>query len=80
MEGVEQTGAAVIAGLENPFGRSAGAGMVLSPGILGMGMEQLWCGVRVTGAEEEEEGLTFSLGLGARSSHGERLCRNAQGM
>lgn len=50
MEGVEQTGAAVIAGLENPFGRSAGAGMVPSPGILGMGVEQLWCGLRVTGA------------------------------
>lgn len=51
MEGVKQTGAAVIAGLENPFGRSAGAGMVLSPGILGNGnMEQLRCGLRVTGA------------------------------
>lgn len=50
MEGVEQTGAAVIAGLENPFGCSAGAGMVPSPGILGMGVEQLRCGLRVTGA------------------------------
>lgn len=37
MEGVKQTGAAVIAGLENPFGHSAGAGMVPSSGKLGSG-------------------------------------------